>query len=277
MEIVPRAAVLDGIGRAPEALQLLRESQEQAIARAGELFEDHLQKLHKRQVALVVAGFDPGPLQGASRLRAEFAELPLDVVARHLLEEEQLIGRTENEWAELRERLALIETMRRRGLVPNDDLKSANAEVARIQSLLARQSFVPAELDQALAVTQPVVASYQKEAKARLQGELVEHGRAVERLLRSHPSAHHVRGLHSAATQQLEQGDLTEALQTIDSLREELNEIGSTARAPSPSNEETSEDHPVPIISAPSGADTSPEETKRLLRRAREIAQRLRS
>jgi predicted nucleic acid-binding protein len=271
-DVVPRAAVLDGRGRAPEALRLLRDSQQAAISRAGELFEDHLQKLQKRQVALIVAGFDPGPLQGASRLRAEFTELPLDVVARHLLEEEQLLGRIESLWAELRHRLSAIEAMRRHGIQPEEELRSEDEEASRILGLLARQAFVPSELERALTLTERLVDGYHRGARPRLQGELNAHAEALRMLPPTHPAARHARGLHAEATRQVDEGRIHEALARLESIREALGRIGDAPAAPPA---EPSNGHAARVV--PAAPAPSEDDSVRLLKRVRDLAQRLKT
>jgi hypothetical protein len=265
-DVIPRAAVLDSLGRSPEAVKLLRDSQATAIARAGDLFEDHLQRLQKRQVALIMAGFDPGPLQGASRLRAEFSELPLDVVARHLLEEEHLLGRTENAWTELRTRLVVIQAMRGHGVEPGRSDRDADQEATRILGLLERQALVPGELDRALAVTQPLLVAYQKSAPSRLQGVLDAHAETIHRYPTDHPDLPHARDLHEAASRHLEDGRIADALVTIEELRIALGGAESIPIGPK-----------VEVVTGGAVPMDIGTETARLLKRARLLAQRLKT
>ena len=263
-----QAALLEAEGRTSEALSVLRGAQQTASSRVGALFELRLKELEDRQQLLVSQGLAPEFVQDSLRLRAEFAEAPIEIVAEHLAEAERTLATVENDWQELRTMLRQVDQMRLAARKLGHTFPPIEEELGRVRAVLAQPAITHRELAGAIAGMHRVLRTFHEDLTPNLREELDRHATYLSQLSPVHAPSKKARQMHAEANRHLQNGRLAEASLRLFELREALLEA---EREAAPTTEAES-----PEGAPPGRAPAGERKLSDLLVQARELAARIR-
>ncbi len=266
-----QAALLEAEGRTSEALTVLRGAQGTATSRVAELFEQRLKEFEDRQQVLLAQGLAPEFVQDSLRLRAEFAEAPIEVVAEHLAEADRQLAKLEGDWLELRTMLRQADQMRLAARKLGHTFPPIEEELGRIRAVLTQPAITRAELDTAVSGMHRVIRTFHETLTPNLQEELDRHATHLAQVSPTHQPSRHARQMHAEANRHLQQGRLAEASFRLFELREAIDAAAGDATEAAPP------DGGPATAGAVAPAADAEQSLSELLLRARELAGRIRA
>ena len=258
-----QAAILQADGRPGEALEVLRSLRNQLEHQATEIFSGRLRDLEQRLQALrsehLTGRVDPSPESIRQMLergnRAEAADR-LETAGRRLVE-------VENSWRGLKGLLDQIETLRDAGALAATELGEVDDARSQVRHLLDRPEIDEATLDQASQTAARALMLLHESLPPVIERELAEHAVRLSRYAEGEPAAHRARTLHGEAAVHLRKGRLADTVSALRDLRQAIGQLEPPAEPPRV---------------APAGpAEPEVAALGRLLRRARELAARVRN
>lgn len=267
-----QAALLEAEGRASEALSVLRGAQSTVLGRVNELVEVRLKELEDRQQVLLAQGLAPEIVQDSLRLRAEFAEGPVERVAQHLTEADRTLSKLEADWLDLRTLLRQADQMRLAARKIGHTFPPIEEELGRVRVVLTQPAITRAELETALSGMHRVVRTFHETLTPNLQEELDRHATHLAATSPSHVPSRHARQMHAEANRHLQQGRLAEASFRLFELREAIAAAEGELEAGA---EPDPVENTLAAVTA-AGADAE-QSLSELLIRARELAGRIRA
>lgn len=259
-----QAALLQADGRPGEALEVLRSLRGRLDHQAGEVFSTRLRDQEQRLQALraehLTGRLDPSPetiRQILSRGNRQEAARQLDEATRRLAE-------VENSWRGLKGLLDQIETLRDAGALAATDLGEVDEARSQVRQLLDRPEIDERTLDLASQTAARALMLLHESLPPVLERELAEHAERLKHYPEGAAAAHRARTLHGEAAVHLRKGRLADTVSALRDLRQAIAQMEPA--------------HEPPRVAPATGA-TEPEAAAlaRLLRRARELAARVRN
>jgi hypothetical protein len=262
-----QAALSEAEGRSTEALDILRAAQQRLESQTNELFAERLRQLQERRTVLEKTGVHFALATDFARLASAIESGEREEATTLLLAAEQRVSRFEADWKGLQGLLAQIEGLRNEASELGIPLGEISAELEGIRDRLAGPDVTEELLDTVAQEAAQTLMLLHEAIPSSLEEELARHEATLNRYPEDHPPSAIARRLQLEATRHLKKGRLSEAVQSVRDLRQELAELEKEAAA-----------HPP----AAAAAGAEPEETEdemldRLLKKARTLAGRVRT
>jgi hypothetical protein len=268
-----QAALSEAEGRVSEALDVLRRAQRSLDRQTDELLAHRLASLQAREAALRESGvrFAIGP--DLKRLTEAIGGGQREVASGLLVETERRVTQFESDWRGLQGLLRQIDTLRKEASDLGIPLGEISGEVSEIRDQLREPDITEDALDTIAQSAAQTLMLLHEAIPTSLGEELGRHETVLARYPEDHPPSAAARRLHTEATRHLKKGRLSDAVQSVRELRQEIErleqsqELQELAVGVGP-------DVPAPAI-AP--VETEAETLDRLLKKARSLAGRVRT
>ncbi len=258
-----QAALSEAQGRVAEALDTLRSAQQRLETQTDEVLRERFRQLSERRSALERTGVRFAVASDFSRLNHAIAEGERAEATTLLLALEQRLTQFESDWKGLQGLLSEIDGLRNEASELGVPLGEIASEIEGIQGRLAEPAVTEEALDGIVQEAAQTLMLLHEAIPASLQSELA----AAEEKLNQYPeddaASAGARRLHLEAARHLRKGRLSEAVQSVRDLRDEL-----TALEKQPA---------TPPAAPPVPSETEEEMLGRLLKKARTLAGRVRT
>ena len=262
-----QAALSEADGRASEALAILRTAQARLESESDELVQRRIQELGERREALertgarVALGDDLRAAQEAAGAGER------EDAVRRVVEADRRLSQFEADWRGLQGLLAQVEGLRNEASELGFPLGEISSEVEGIREKLREPNLTEETLDALGQEAAQTLMLLHEAVPAALHEELERAEQAIDRYPEDYVPSAVAKRLHLEATRHLKKGRLTEAVRSVQELRQELADL-EVAAAASPS---------AAASAAPAPVETDDEMLDRLLKKAWSLASRIRT
>lgn len=262
-----QSALSEADGRVTEALDILRSAQNRLEKQTGEILRERSRQLGERRALLEKSGvrFALGP--DFARVASAIENGEREEAVTLLLATEQRVSQFESDWKGLQGLLAQIEGLRNQAAELGIPLGEISSELEGIRDRLASPSITQEALDSIAQEAAQTLMLLHEAIPSSLEAELARHEATLNRFPEDHAPSAIARRLQLEAARHLKKGRLSEAVQSVRDLRQELAELERQAAA-------------KPAVTAPVAAvreETEDEMFDRLLKKARALAARVRT
>jgi hypothetical protein len=258
-----QAALSEAQGRVAEALDILRSAQQRLETQTDEVLRERHRLLVERRATLERTGVRFAIASDISRLNHAIAEGEREEATNLLLATERRISQFEADWKGLQGLLSEIDGLRNQATDLGIPLGEIASEVESIEGHLAEPAITEEGLDSIAQEAAQTLMLLHEAIPSSLESELA----ATEVKLNQYPeedsNSAAARRLHAEAARHLKKGRLSEAVQSVRDLREEITALEQQV-VPAPA-------------AAPVANETEGEMLDRLLKKARTLAGRVRT
>jgi hypothetical protein len=258
-----QAALSEAQGRVAEALDILRSAQQRLETQTDEVLRERHRLLVERRATLERTGVRFAIASDISRLNHAIAEGEREEATNLLLATERRISQFEADWKGLQGLLSEIDGLRNQATDLGIPLGEIASEVESIEGHLAEPAITEEGLDAIAQEAAQTLMLLHEAIPSSLESELA----ATEVKLNQYPeedsNSAAARRLHAEAARHLKKGRLSEAVQSVRDLREEITALEQQV-VPAPA-------------AAPVANETEGEMLDRLLKKARTLAGRVRT
>lgn len=259
-----QAALSEAQGRLTEALDILRSAQRHLEAQTDEVLRARARALSDRRTALEKTGIHFALGADLHRLNGAIEAADREEAATLLLAAEQRVNQFEADWKGLQGLLSEIEGLRNQATELGIPLGEISSELEGIRDRLGEPSITEDALDAIAQEAAQTLMLLHEAIPSSLEAELARHETTLNRFPEDHAPSAAARRLHLEASRHLKKGRLSEAVQSVRDLRQELAALERSTAAPEPAVAATLE-------------ETEGEMLDRLLKKARTLAGRVRT